>query len=98
MTDDPETREAAHGKRMIEIKVRLWTDGLADGKGKIRPRHAWTAGVVRIERNDAHGIVPIQPLPFNSLMDIPSKIEKVIIDHGITLHESQRMSKYMRGQ
>ena len=95
MPDSVETREAAHGKRMIEIKVRLWTDGLADGKGKIRPKHAWTAGVVRIERNDAHGIVPLPPLPFNSLMDLMAKIERVILDHGITLHQSQRMKRYM---
>jgi hypothetical protein len=80
---------------MIEIKVRLWTDGLADGRGKIRPKHAWTAGVVRIERNDAHGIVPLAPLPFNSLMDLTAKIERVILDHDITLHKSQRMKRYM---
>jgi hypothetical protein len=69
--------------------------GLADGKGKIRPKQAWKGGVVRIERNDSHGIVPLSPLPFNSLMDLSAKIEKVILDHGITLHASQRMSRYI---
>jgi hypothetical protein len=95
MPDDVETREAASGKRMIEIKVRLWTDDLANGKGMIRPKHAWSAGVVRIESNDAHGIVPLRPLPFNSLSEIPGKIEKVLIDHGIVVHPSGRMAKYL---
>jgi hypothetical protein len=94
MSDNVETREAAWGKRMIEVKVRFWTDNLADGKGKIRPKHAWGAGVVRIERNDAHGIVPQNPLPFNSLLEIPAKIEKLLIDQGIEIHSSMRMAKY----
>ncbi len=80
---------------MIEVKVRFWTNDLAVGKGKIRPKHAWGSGVVRIDRNDSHGITPGDPVPFNSLSEIPPKIEKVLIDHGITLHPSDRMKKYM---
>jgi hypothetical protein len=92
---DVETREAEYGKRMIEVKVRLWTDDLAGGKGRIRPKHAWGAGVVRITRNEAHGIVPGDPIPFNSLMEIPAKIEKLLIDHGVEIHPSRRMAKYI---
>jgi hypothetical protein len=94
MSGSIETREAAWGERMIEVKVRFWTDKLADGKGKIRPKHAWGAGVVKIERNDAHGIVPLDPLPFNSLSEIPAKIEKLLIDQHIQIHPSTRMAKY----
>jgi len=94
MADGIETREAAHGKKMIEVKVRFWTNDLADGKGKIRPRHAWGSGVVRIAPNDAHEITPQDPIMFNSLAEIPSKIEKVLIDHKITIHPSDRMKKY----
>jgi hypothetical protein len=97
MADDVASREAEYGKRMIEVKVRLWTDDLAGGKGRIQPKHAWSAGVVRITRNEAHGIVPEKPVPFNSLMEIPSKIEKVLIDHGIEIHPSRRMTKYIVG-
>jgi hypothetical protein len=96
MTDPAETREAAWGKRMIEVKVRFWTDNLADGKGKIRPKHAWGAGVVRIERNDAHSIVPVNPIPFNSLLDIPAKIERLLIEQGVQIHPSTRMAKYLK--
>jgi hypothetical protein len=90
-----EAREAAHGKKMIEVKVRFWTNDLADGKGKILPKHAWGAGVVRIASNDSHGIVPGTPVPFNSLAEVPAKIEKLLIDQGITIHKSDRMKKYM---
>jgi hypothetical protein len=95
MPDAVETREAAHGKRMVEIRIRFWTNDLADGKGRIRPRHAWGAGVVRIEPNDAHGIESGEPTPFNSLAEIPAKIEKVLIDHSVTIHKSTKMKKYM---
>jgi hypothetical protein len=95
MTSDAETREARHGKRMIEVRVRFWTNDLADGKGRIRPKHAWGSGVVRIEPNDAHNISGESPVPFNSMSEIPAKIEKVLIDNGVSIHKSNRMRKYM---
>lgn len=94
MPESIETREAAQGQRMIEIRVRFWTSDLADGEGRVRPKHAWSGGVVRISSNRSHGIVPRNPVPFNSMADIPVKIEKVLIDHGITIHR-MRETKYM---
>jgi hypothetical protein len=88
------TRAAAHGERMIEIRVRLWTDNLAK-KGSVVPKHAWTSGVVRVERNKTHGISPRAPKPFNSLLDLGAIIEKVLIEQGIVLHPSDRMRKYL---
>lgn len=85
---------APHGEKMIEVKVRFWTNNIAT-RGKISPKKARAAGVVRMERNDAHGIKPRRPLPFNSLAEIPSAIEKTLIDHGIVLHASRRMRKYL---
>jgi len=89
-----ESREAKHGSKMIEVKIRFWTNDLAEGKGRIRPKHAWGSGVVRITRNDSHGIEPLAPIVFNSLAEIPMKIEKVLIDHGVKIHQSERMKKY----
>jgi hypothetical protein len=94
MPESAESREAKHGSKMIEVTVRFWKNDLAESKGKIRPRHAWGSGVVRIARIDTHGIEPLSPIIFNSLAEIPAKIEKVLIDHGITIHKSDRM-KYM---
>ena len=95
LSGEMEEREAAHGEKMIEVKVRFWTDNLASAEGHILPKHAWTAGVVRLKRNVAHDIVPEQPLPFNSLMDLGAIIEQALIDHGVELHVSQRMRKYV---
>src|SRR5688572_5474508 len=96
VTDDLEQREAEYGERMIEIKIRFWTDSIAEGKGVIRPKHAWSRGVVRMQRKETHGIKSNKAIPFNSLMELPAVIEKVLIDHGITLHPSPKMRKYLK--
>ena len=91
----PAALEAKHGKRMIEISIRLWTNDIAEEPGKVIPKHAWTSGVVRIQGNESHGIAAGNPLPFQSLLDIGSVIEKVLLNHGIVLHPSNRMNKYI---
>ena len=86
--------EAKQGEKMIEIKLRFWTNDIAEA-GKVIPKHAWTSEVVRIEANKSHGIVPSNPAPFHSLLDVGVVIEKVLIQHGVVLHTSRRMSKYI---
>jgi len=93
--DKVQELEAKHGEKMIEVKVRFWTNDIAEGEGKVIPKHAWTSGVVRMERNTAHGIVPQKPLVFHSLMDIGAVIEKALLDHGVKLHPSRKMHKYL---
>ena len=95
MANSAEDRDARFGERMIELKVCFWTDGIAEGKGYIRPKNAWTGGEVRIVKNDSHGVVPIRGYKFNSLMEIPSAIEKVLIKHEIQLHLYSKMDKYV---
>ena len=89
-----EISEAARGEKMIEIKIRLWTDGISPKKGSVVPKHAWTGGVIAMGRNKAHGIIPQNPKPFNSLLDIGAVMEKVLIEHDIQLHPGRRMLKY----
>ena len=91
---DSAALEAKHGKKMIEISIRLWTNHIAEEPGKVIPKHAWTSGVVRIQGNESHGIVPGNPLPFHSLLDIGSVVEKVLLNHGIVRHPSTKMDKY----
>lgn len=88
-------KKPKYGEKMIEVKVRFWTDEMTSTEGYIEPKHAWTAGVVRIERNDSHGIIPRSPRPFNSLMEIPTVIEKVLIQHNIKLRRIRRMVDYI---
>jgi hypothetical protein len=80
---------------MIEIRVRFWTNDLADGKGRVRPKHAWGSGVVRMAPNRTHDINPGTPVPFNSMADLSGKIERVLIEHGVTIHRSDRERRYM---
>lgn len=86
--------KAIHGQKMIEAKLRFWTNDIAEGKGSILRKHAWSAGFVRMESNKSHGIVPGAPMPFHSLLDVGGAIEKCLIDHGIILHLSRRVQKY----
>lgn len=92
---DTASQEAKHGEKMIEIKLRFWTDQIAPEPGNVIPKNAWSSGVVRIERNESHGIVPSKPLPFHSLLDVGAVIEKVLIEHGVVLHPSRKMKKYI---
>lgn len=87
-------QDANLGERMIEVRLRFWTNSIANGKGRIRPKHAWSGGVVRMERNASHGIKPKNPKPFHSLLDVGAAIEKVLIQHEIRLHPGRRMRKY----
>ncbi len=94
MSSKIEEKEASHGQKMIEVKLRFWTNDIAKDKGKIVPKHAWSSGVVRLESNKSHEIVPGNPLPFHSLLDVGAVIEKALIQHGIRLHTSEKMKKY----
>jgi hypothetical protein len=88
-------REAKHGEKMIEVKIRFWTDDISRESGKVIPKHAWTSGVVRIQGNKAHQIVPSRPKPFNSLLDVGAAIEKTLKENGIVLHVGRGMKKYI---
>ena len=92
--DDLRSLEAKQGEKMIEIKLRFWTNDIASEPGKVLPKHAWSSGVVRVEGNSSHGIKPGSPRPFHSLLDVGAVIEKVLIEHGIVLHPPTRMKKY----
>lgn len=95
MPESPEAREAAWGKRMTEVRVRFWTDKIAEGRGTVIPTHAWDGGVVVMQPNIAHGIEPNQkPLTFNSLAVIPAKIEQAFITNGIQVHRGSKSRKY----
>jgi hypothetical protein len=87
-------RKAQKNERMIEVKLRFFTNKIADNEGEVIPKNAWAAGFVRMEKNETHGISPKSPLPFGSLLDVGAVIEKVLINHGIVLHPSTKMKRY----
>lgn len=88
-------RKPAPGEKMIQIKVRLRTNGIAQS-GKIRQKHGWTCGTIGIEKNSSHAIGPSSDIPFNSLLELPSRIEQLLIREGITIYPNQKMRKYIK--
>lgn len=85
---------ATHGEKTIEIRLRFLADGIAEEKGKNVPKHGWTMGVLYLTENKSQGIKPRQA-HFDSLMEIPAKIEELIIEEGIVLHTCRKMKKYV---
>lgn len=90
-----EEREAKWGEKMISLDVRFWTDGIAETENMIVPKHALAAGVVKLNRNDAHGIkTTSNPIPFNTPLQLLEAVEELFIREGITLHLSSTMRRY----
>ncbi len=92
MTQDVSTRKAPWGERTIKMTVRFWTDDIASGSGRIRPKHAWTSGDVALAANDAHGITR-RRRKFNSLGELAAVIERLLIEGDVKLHPSTKMGK-----
>ena len=88
------SRQARLNEKMIELRVRFWTNDIAETVGEILPKHAWDSGVVHMQRNVSHEIEPQNPKPFHSLMDLTAVIEKVLVEHGVRLHSGRRSQKY----
>jgi hypothetical protein len=86
---------APHGEKMIQLDVRLFTDEIAS-PGKIIPKHAWDTGMVTVQTNPSHGLKKGEPIPFNSLLELPVAIEKLFLKKGIVLHAGSRSRKYFR--
>jgi hypothetical protein len=53
-------RTARHGEKMITLKIQFFTNRLAGSDSMILPKHAWSEGVVRMDKNETHGIESTQ--------------------------------------
>ena len=95
MPESIESREAAHGERTIEVRIRFWTNDLAGEKGHIIPKHGWTSGQVLLPSNPSHGITSSEAVMFNSFAELPSKIEELLIANGIKLHLDKAERRYL---
>lgn len=88
-------REAPHGDRTIKLTVTFRTNAIAEEKGHIVPKNAWTDGNVGFVANPSHDIKASESIRFDSLAELSAKIEELIIREGITLHTSHKMEKYI---
>jgi hypothetical protein len=84
----PTAATAKHGEKMIEVRLRFWTNDIAPVKGEILPKNAWTNGWAYMVTNASHGISPSKPVPFHSLMEISEAVRKALVDNGVLLHPS----------
>ena len=80
---------------MIEISVRFWTNDIAGPDGHILPKHCWDSGIIRMPKNDSHGISNQEAKPFNSLMEITQVIEQALIDADIRVSVGSKSSRYI---
>jgi len=87
---------AKHGERMIEVRVRFWTNDIAKRKGAIMPRHAWDSGVLAVLQNAAHGISGTNPKPFNSLLDLSPVLAEMLMRQRITLHTGRKLKSLIK--
>ena len=79
--------------KMIEISIKFWTDDIAEEKGQVLPKHGWASGVMNLRANSRHGITAENPVPFNSVAEIPILIERLLTQQGIKLHLSNKARK-----
>jgi hypothetical protein len=94
MLQNNTSREARLNEKMVELRIRFWTNNISETEGKIIPKQAWDSGVIIMERNTSHDIQPEKPKHFHSLMELPSVVEKVLIEHRVKLRKSGRSKKY----
>ena len=90
--------QAQLGEKMLEIRIRLWTDQIAETKGEIVPKHALDAGIVYMTRNKSHGIQSSESEKFHSLLGLPAAIERLLLKNQIKLHLGRHSKKYHASQ
>jgi len=83
------------GDRTIEVSIRFWTDKITT-KGAVIQKHAWDSGTITMKRNSLHCIRPKTSKPFNSILDLPSVLAKVLEEHEIALHPSSKTRKVVK--
>jgi len=90
--------EAPIGDRMIEVRVKFWTNDIAGKNGNVWPKHAWDHGVVMLTPNKSHGIVwgDRNPRQFDSLLDLTTVIAGVLREHEVTLHAGRTLRKLIQ--
>jgi hypothetical protein len=88
-----ESVEADYGEKMIQLKISFFTNLPGLKEDHIRQKHAWASGHVRIQRNSAHGIDGNTGGIFHSMSELPMLIENLLIEQGITIHQSRNKAK-----
>jgi len=75
-------------RKMIEVKVAFWTDGLDEPKAA-----CWSSGTVFLSTNRRHGI-SAKKVNFNTVSEIGPAIESVLAKAGVVVHPSVKARAY----
>lgn len=86
--------EAKHGDKMIEFRIKFFTNSIAERDGCIKKKHLWPNGMIHITRNDSHGIIGNQR-PFNSMAQILPILEDMMIENELTIIPTRRLYKLL---
>ena len=90
----PAERKANHGEKMIEVRVRFWTDEITNTPKVIVPKHAWDFGYVEIAANASHGLKQSgSSVKFNSVLELPQAIADLLVQEGVQLHIGTKLGK-----
>lgn len=87
--------KAGKNEKMITVNIKFFTNEIAEQPGRIKPKHAWTKGMLQLQANASHGIKASKDIPFNSLMELTHALERMLIREGITLHIYGSLGKYL---
>jgi hypothetical protein len=86
--------QAQPGEKMLEIRIKFWTDQIAETRGEIVPKHALDAGIVYMPRNKSHDIHSTESEKFHTLLELPAAIQRLLIKQSIKLHQGRVTRKY----
>ncbi len=81
-------RKIPYGKRTIEVRLRFWTDGIAQKEDYVVPKHCWEHGFVLLVKNEEHGISPGKKA-FRSIAEVGRAVEMLLAKEGITVHHGR---------
>jgi hypothetical protein len=97
-TTPKNSKKAEHNEKMIELRIRFWTNDIAETKGDIIPKHSWDGGMVYMQPNASHGIKRTRPRPFHTMLELSAVIEKVLHAHGVKLNLGKNSRKYIESE
>lgn len=85
--------QATYSDKIIQVKIRFWTDGIAKKEGHIIPKHCYSSGYVLIAASRIHGIPTGIKAPFVSISGLPKAIDKVMAEAQLILHLNRAKSQ-----
>lgn len=70
----------------IFVTIRFWTDFTqSNGKLGTTPKQGWAAGSLYVRASDVHGIKSGDPVMFNNLEELTTKLDQLLKQHDVTL-------------